>query len=79
MPRRHLRAETGTLAREGAPDFREPGGEGFRAASDAPIPAATTFDSGWSLFNTVLFGYDPTQTWHAVMARGSRRGPTTPT
>jgi len=54
--------------------YVDPGGEGFRPATDAPIPPSTTFDSGWSLFNTVLDGYDPTTTWHALQARSSRRG-----
>lgn len=54
--------------------YVSPNDEGFRPATEAPIPANTTFDSGWSRFESSLDGYDPTTTSMSLMARGARGG-----
>lgn len=54
--------------------YVSPNDEGFRPATEAPIPPSTTFDSGWSFFQSALDGYDPTTTSLSLIARGARRG-----
>lgn len=54
--------------------YVSPNNEGFRPATEAPIPSSTTFDSGWSFFQSSLDGYDPTTTSLSLMARGARGG-----
>ncbi len=54
--------------------YVSPNDEGFRPATGAPIPPSTTFNSGWSLFQSSLDGYDPTTTSLSLIARGARRG-----
>lgn len=54
--------------------YVNPDGQGYRTASDSPLPSSTTFDSGWSFFQTSLDGYDPTTMNLWVKARGARGG-----
>lgn len=54
--------------------YVSPNNEGFRPATESPIPSSTTFDSGWSFFQSSLDGYDPTTTSMTLMARGARGG-----
>ena len=54
--------------------YVNPNDEGYRPATESAIPAATTFDSGWSLYQSALDGYDPTTTTVSLIARGTRRG-----
>ncbi len=54
--------------------YVNPDEAGYRPANEAPLPATTTFDSGWSLFQTSINGYDPTTSNLAFLARGARGG-----
>ena len=54
--------------------YVDPDEAGYRPANEAPLPATTTFDSGWSLYQTPINGYDPTTTNLGFVARGARGG-----
>jgi hemolysin III len=54
--------------------YVNPDDAGYRPANEAPLPPSTTFDSGWSLFTSVINGYDPTTTSLGFIARGARGG-----
>lgn len=53
--------------------YLNPANEGFRPASDAPIPPVITLTSGWSLYQTVVDGYRPDVS-SQIQARGARDG-----
>lgn len=53
--------------------YLQPDGQGFRPATEAPVPSVATLSSGWSIYNAVIGGYDPALATH-VVARGARDG-----
>ncbi len=53
--------------------YLEPDGQGFRPATEAPVPSAATLGSGWSIYRAVIAGYDPALATQ-VVARGARNG-----
>lgn len=53
--------------------YLNPADQGYRPASDAPVPPVITLTSGWSVYQTIVEGYDPTLN-SEIVARGSRNG-----
>lgn len=53
--------------------YIDPAGEGFRPATEAAVPSSTSLGSGWSIYTTVVPGYDPTVPTQ-FLARGARDG-----
>ncbi|MEO6461654.1 MAG: hypothetical protein ABIP29_01110 [Candidatus Eisenbacteria bacterium] len=68
--------EASILSPPPADGFRvyiDPAGEGFRPATEAPVPPLTSLGSGWSIYKAVVDGYDPAVPTQFV-ARGARDG-----
>ena len=53
--------------------YLQPDEQGFRPATEAPVRAAFTLGSGWSVYTTVVEGFDPAVR-NQVIARGTRDG-----
>lgn len=53
--------------------YLNPGGQGYRPASDAPFAPVATLTTGWSVYQNVVDGFDPSVD-NEVLARGARDG-----
>jgi hypothetical protein len=53
--------------------YLNPGNQGYRPASDAAFAPVATLTSGWSVYQSVVDGFDPSVD-SEILARGSRNG-----
>jgi len=53
--------------------YLNPGDQGYRPASDAPVPPLTTTGAGYNLYSILVVGFDPS-VGGTVVARGARGG-----
>jgi hypothetical protein len=53
--------------------YINPGNEGYRPATDAPVPPGVSLGSGWSIYTARVDGYDPAVATEFI-ARGARDG-----
>jgi hypothetical protein len=53
--------------------YLNPADQGYRASSDAVFAPIATLTSGWSVYQNVVDGFDPTVS-NAILARGARGG-----
>jgi hypothetical protein len=53
--------------------YLNPADQGYRASSDAVFAPVATLTSGWSVYQNVVDGFDPTVS-NAILARGARGG-----
>jgi hypothetical protein len=53
--------------------YLEPEGQGYRPATESPVTAGFTLGTGWSVYSSIVDGYDPAVA-SAVIGRGSRDG-----